>query len=278
MCSSLEQARRAPPIVLAAQSTSVLDAAFAYATLGFSVLPLHGKVPALFAWGRYQHIPASSDRLRAWALAGLFSNVGIVCGAVSGGLVVLDLDGEAAYAAFAAIFPELTTTYTVATGSGHGRHVYLFAATLPPSARVLHTPIGNLEIRSTGLQVAAPPSIHPSGRPYTVLHALDVQRVPDLAAVHRWVQAFQRPTTPPVRRAPPTSRADPVLVKALTEFFIAAGYRANGDWLNGPCIYPERHQHDDAKPSFGFNRRSGYGWCFVCGSMLAVQIAGVLKR
>ncbi len=242
------------------------------------MLPLRGKVPALASWHRYQRTRASPQMVRAWALAGLFNNVGIVCGAVSGGLVVLDLDGEAAYASFATLFPQLTVTYTVATGSGQGKHVYLFTAALPASARALHTPIGNIELRSTGLQVAAPPSIHPSGRRYTVLHPLDVLHVPDLADVHRWVQAFQpNVNQPPIRRPSLTSRADPALVKALTGYFLSAGYRSNGDWLNGPCIYPERHQHSDAKPSFGFNRRSGYAFCFVCGSMLAKEINSVLS-
>ena len=271
--------RRASPILLAAQSPSVIEAALAYAELGFSVLPLRGKVPALSSWYRYQQTRASPHRIRAWALAGLFHNVGIVCGAVSGGLVVLDLDGEAAYPAFAATFPELTSTYTVATGSGRGKHVYLFTSLLPPSVRALRTPVGNIEVRSTGLQVAAPPSLHPAtGKPYIVLHRLDILRVRDLVHVHGWVQAFQQPSVQKMNLIPVGKEyLHPPLISTLTRYFIEAGYRSNGDWLNGPCIYPDQHQHGDAKPSFGFNRRSGYGFCYVCGSMLAKDIANHLE-
>jgi hypothetical protein len=66
------------------------------------------------------------------------------------------------------------------------------------------------------------------------------------------------------------------LIDAIATHFRTLGYRQRGDWLNGPCIYPERHAHGDSRASFGFNVRSGYGNCFRCGSMLARDIAAVL--
>lgn len=41
-----------------------------------------------------------------------------------------------------------------------------------------------------------------------------------------------------------------------------------GDWLNGACPFPERHKHGDRHPSFGFNTKTGYGFCHVCGTLL----------
>ncbi|MFN8531562.1 MAG: bifunctional DNA primase/polymerase [Anaerolineae bacterium] len=101
-----------PPIVQAAQQDTILSAALAYTALSLSVIPLDGKRPALKSWTQYQQQCADVQTIRAWS----FGNVGIVCGAVSGNLVVLDLDGAAGYAAFAATFPALAQTYTVASG------------------------------------------------------------------------------------------------------------------------------------------------------------------
>jgi hypothetical protein len=43
-----------PAIVLAAQSKTILAAAHAYHKLGFSLLPLHGKRPAVKEWTQFQ--------------------------------------------------------------------------------------------------------------------------------------------------------------------------------------------------------------------------------
>ena len=69
---------------------SIAAAALAYAALGLSVIPLDGKRPALKSWTQYQQERADEQTIRSWT----FGNVGIVCGAVSGNLVVLDLDGQ----------------------------------------------------------------------------------------------------------------------------------------------------------------------------------------
>ena len=75
-----------------------------------------------------------------------------------------------------------------------------------------------------------------------------------------------------------SSPVNPALISAIADYFRAQGYQQKGEWLNGPCIYPERHAHNDAKRSFGFNMQTGYGWCFTCQrSMLAKEIAQALN-
>lgn len=263
-----------PPIVTAAQSNNTLIAARCYAALGFSVLPLRGKQPALRSWRRYQHKPASPREITAWAQASLFGNLGIVCGAVSGQLVVLDLDGRAAYRAFIARFPHLAETFTVTTGSGRGRHVYLRVDRLPDPARALHTPLGNLELRSNGQLVVVPPSLHPvTGRAYTISRPFVLLHLPNIEEVQEWIISLNQPSPQPMKATAPPTRFSPQLVDAIANYFRAQGYKQNGDWLNGPCIYPERHANGDVHRSFGFNTRSGYGWCFTCQrSMLAKEI------
>src|SRR5690606_1293233 len=123
---------------------------------------------------------------------GILQNIGIVCGTVSGKLVVLDLDGAAGYPAFAASFPHLADTYTVATGGGVGRHVYFHTEQMPPSVKAIGTPIGNLELCGEGRQVVAPPCVHPTtGQPYRVEKVYDILQVPDLGELVRWIEAFK---------------------------------------------------------------------------------------
>jgi len=272
-----------PPIVRAAQATSMYKAADAYSLLGMSVLPLIGKRPAVSSWTTHQTIAASGSTIEGWAQAGLLQNVGIVCGAVSGNLVVLDLDGAAGYPAFAASFPHLRETFTVATGGGVGRHVYFYADRLPSSVKAMGTPIGNLELCAEGRQVVAPPSIHPvTGHAYRVEKPLEILRVPHLDGLASWIEAF-RPREPapewkPPRIPTPTGqdRLNPRLLETISRELEGRGFKLHGDWLHGHCLNPERHRNGDRNPSFGFNTVSGYGHCYVCGTLLAKEVAATL--
>jgi hypothetical protein len=81
--------------------------------------------------------------------------------------------------------------------------------------------------------------------------------------------------TPSPRRLPPcetTSELNPRVVAALVDHFLAHGFKPRGTWLNGPCVYPERHKPGDARPSFGYNTESGYGFCYRCGTLLAKDL------
>ncbi len=269
-----------PLIVRAAQSKTTGAAALAYAALGLSIIPLDGKRPALKSWTQFQQQRADEATIRTWT----FGNIGIVCGGVSDNLVVLDLDGAAGYAAFAATFPALAQTYTVASGGGVGRHVYFYTDQLPPSVKAMNTPIGHLEVCADGRQVVAPPSIHPTtGQPYRVEQPLDILRVSNLDDLVAWVEAFKGRSEghawqPPRISAPaveaPLNRR---VIEEIARVLEGQGFRRHGDWLHGRCLYPERHKHGDRNPSFGFNTASGYGHCYLCGSMLAKEVCGRLN-
>ncbi|MBI5928544.1 MAG: bifunctional DNA primase/polymerase [Chloroflexi bacterium] len=269
-------------IVQAAQSSSLLDAALMYARLGMSVIPLKGKRPSLSSWTQLQQVRADAVVIHRWQRNGLLHNVGIVCGAASQNLVVLDTDGAASYPAFAAMFPKLAETYTVATGSGKGHHVYFYVEKLPESIKAMGLPIGNLELCANGRQVVAPPSLHPiTGNPYRVHKALDILRVETLNELAEWIKSFKaKPAFAPVHFLPvsphDSAKLNPKVMEEIERHFLRQGYREVGEWLHGPCIYPHRHQHGDRNPSFGFNRFSGFGSCFVCGTILAKDICAAV--
>lgn len=201
-----------PAILLPAESPSAYLAARLYAAMGMSVLPCTGKKPALKHWGHLQSRRAAPETINLWQSSGLLENVGVICGAVSQNLVVMDLDGDAAWDAFDFQFPEFTNTYRVASGSGHGAHLYFYVNDLPPTTRVTGLSIGNIELRSNGAYVVAPPSIHPdSGKPYAVAYGREIAVVPDMRAVVEWIKSLIREkhggNMPPPSNKRPIKRA-----------------------------------------------------------------------
>lgn len=91
---------------------------------GISVIPLAGKRPyAHLRWKQYQHRLPNNLELRQWLTNDNFSSYGIICGRVSGGLIVIDFDEPQLYQTFIANFPHLAQSYTVKTRRGF--HIYL---------------------------------------------------------------------------------------------------------------------------------------------------------
>lgn len=135
-------------------------AALAYYDAGLSVIPCTGK-KALVGWQRYQTVRASRVEIARWYPHGGQKNIGVVLGKVSGGIVVIDLDGEKAVGLFRSQWPAMMKTLTVFTGSGKGLHLYFKVIDVPQTTRYTSPGIGNIEVRSNGAYVIAPPSIHP---------------------------------------------------------------------------------------------------------------------
>lgn len=179
-----------PLITAAANKPTMIEAALVYAELSMSVIPLVGKRCSV-NWSERQVKRAPYSMIHGWHARGVLANVGIVTGQVSGNLVVIDLDGDEAVAAFSSKFPDLLNTFTVASGSGHGRHMYYYPDIMPDTTRATGTRIGNVELRANGCYVAAPPSIHPqSGKPYTVAVAMPIMRVNNLEKVVYWIKSL----------------------------------------------------------------------------------------
>lgn len=191
----------------AAQQKDPCTAAKFYADQGISVLPLVGKKPAI-AWEDRQQQRASSGLISGWGYRDLFGNVGIVCGQVSSNLIVIDLDGREAVMKWEITWPQYFHTFTVATGSGEGKHVYLRPDVLPATTRACGLPgIGNIELRANGCYVVAPPSIHPeTQRPYVVENDCPVLRVRDLQPVVLWLIGLMEAKKPVPQPAPTVKR------------------------------------------------------------------------
>lgn len=172
---------------------NVLIAALEYVESGMSILPLAGKKPAplpngrAFSWARLQVERPPLSHVHAWAARGWLQNVGIVCGAVSGNLAVIDLDGATPVEVFRRQFADiLPPTRVVKTGSG--QHWYYYVDQLPPTTRTV-----GYELRCNGCYVVAPPSIHPTFEtPYRIIGEPEIARLPDLDNVRQWIMDMIR--------------------------------------------------------------------------------------
>jgi len=148
---------------------NTLNTALAYRTDGLSVIPVGGNKKPLFAWKSFQETPADESLIRRWFYDQAHTNLGIVCGQVSGGLLVLDFDHEArethrcwkeAVGQLAEKLPSVRT--------GRGVHVYMRTADPGGNRRLAMNAAGRvlIETRGEGGYVIAPPSRHNSGRHY----------------------------------------------------------------------------------------------------------------
>ena len=142
-------------------------AARAYLARGWSVIPIEprGKRP-LVAWTEYQQRTATPEELTGWFKRWPTANVGIVTGAVSG-VVVLDVDdrhgGALSLAELDLELGPMPRTVESTTGGG-GRHLYFRHPGRRVANRAALRP--GIDLRGDGGCVVAPPSTHPSGRPY----------------------------------------------------------------------------------------------------------------
>ena len=143
------------------------QAALDYLDRGWSVIPIHEKAkrPAV-PWKVYQKRHAKKKTVHEWFRRSPNYNVGIVTGELSG-LVVVDVDprhdGDKSLHRLEQENGPLPVTLESITGGG-GRHLY-FAH---PGSEV-HNRVGilaGIDLRGDGGCIVAPPSIHPSGKPY----------------------------------------------------------------------------------------------------------------
>lgn len=67
------------------------------------------------------------------------------------------------------------------------------------------------------------------------------------------------------------------LLTLVVSALMQRGGRMRGDWVNGACPFPEHHRNADQHASFGFNMRSAYGFCHVCGTLLLKDLCAALN-
>ena len=134
-------------------------------------------------WEPYQtRLPTRAEKA-AWFHAGRPTNIGILCGGVSGGLVMLcfnDQDGVREF--FSEERWQKLPQATFITKSVRGYHVWLRSDTPIKSQKVGKDKNESwLEIRSDGNFTVAPPSMHPDGVLYQAIGVDRIHKPNDLA-------------------------------------------------------------------------------------------------
>jgi len=151
-----------------------------YLSKDLSVIPVKSDKRPWIEWKEYQTRLATLDEVRQWARK--FSNdlnIAIVCGRVSNNLVVLDFETESKYREFLDKLSQVDSTlahilekntWIVKTGlkegGERGVHIYirLVDSKCLPKTSIRVAP--DVDLKSEGGYVVAPPSKHPCGLNY----------------------------------------------------------------------------------------------------------------
>jgi len=156
---------------------NLLGFAKKYLEQGLSVIPLKYKDKApLIPWKEYQERKPTIEEIEKWFGDNKPKNIGIVCGKVSGNLVVLDFDNKEELSKFIVelprgVYEKIEKTMRVETGKGY--HIYL---RLPENMNIRTIPRvkDGVDIKGEGGYVVAPPSIHPSGKTYQLKTPIEI--------------------------------------------------------------------------------------------------------
>lgn len=173
----------------------LLTTAQELAAAGCCVIPTKPdgtKAPA-FPWKEYQHTHPTPEQLWTWFGSGHFDGLGIVCGAISGGLEMLELEGRALHLAAPlgqlledhapGLWARLNAGYLERTPSGGIHWLYRVTGEArkntklarrpgPPDAEGRPTVEVLIETRGEGGYVVLAPSFgrtHPTGQAWTML-------------------------------------------------------------------------------------------------------------
>jgi len=147
-----------------------------YLGKGLSIIPLkpRSKEP-LIPWKEYQERLPTAKEIEKW-FSENEANVAIVCGSISGNLIVVDFDSEEKFKEFYSkidveepwLRDKLLNTWIVETGKG--RHVYFrISCGREEFEKLFRTRVRfaeGVDVKAEGGYVVAPPSIHPSGKEY----------------------------------------------------------------------------------------------------------------
>jgi energy-coupling factor transporter ATP-binding protein EcfA2 len=165
-CRQIVVPLSASVIVHQGRSDETLRAVYEYLTNGFSVIPLapNSKRPTLESWDEFQSRRPTPEEVQKWWGDGHQHGVAIVCGKVSG-VVVLDIDDPEKFGvALKAIGETLPDTPIVRTRKGW--HLYFRY----PANRIVrrHDRLADwgAELRGDGCYVVAPPSVVEGHRYY----------------------------------------------------------------------------------------------------------------
>jgi hypothetical protein len=221
-------------------------AALQYLALGWSIIPITFRekhpawalLPQVFdpakmrnvgKWEEFQHRHVRQSEFEYWFSRSGFINIGIVCGAISG-IVVVDCDTLQAYMWARKHLMVHDQTPIASTGAGH--HIFFNYPGKHVGNAVGMSGIEGLDIRADGGYVVASPSIHASGRQYQWVIPPDVPLLDLPTWFFEPVQGCD-PAPAPVRKTAAGANRD-MLVPAMPtgKSFAQASFESLTDQLS----------------------------------------------
>lgn len=146
-----------------------LDAAIEYASKGMAVFPVKPKGKTPLTLNGVKDATTNFEQIEKWWTRNPTANIGIACGAPSGGLLVVDLDEKDNGVSGSDSLNEwerengfLPDSARSLTGSGGVHILYRLNGTTKNRVNLLD----GVDIRADGGYIVAPPSIHPNGNRY----------------------------------------------------------------------------------------------------------------
>lgn len=261
------------------------EIATAYRDAGLSPLAVTltgDKAPAVGgSWKPYQQRLATDAELSQWFRKP--AGIGIVCGAVSGGLEVIDFDQPEVFEAWRSLVYEIVAYLPVIETAGGGYHVpyrcseiagnHKLASWEPPESWSQQTystrqgcygrPVKATRIETRGqggyiVAVGSPAEVHASGRPYAQVSGPPLPRIPTITPLARnmlWEAAAEfdcgKSESPKIAAAMRRLKGD--------RYQQAAANRPDGDvppW----CDFDARARWNDILEPHGWTDAGGGRW------------------
>lgn len=139
----------------------MLNESLKYLALGWSIIPIRkgSKLPAISSWIEYQKRLPTAEEVKQWWEENPEANIALICGKISG-IIVVDIDtphgGDTKSLA-------LSPTLVSKTGGGGFHYLYKYRQGL------IGAKVGfkqGVDIRSEASYIVLPPSVHASGNCY----------------------------------------------------------------------------------------------------------------
>lgn len=246
---------RSPSNLVDLNKVSLLDAALAYASAGWPVLPLmpREKVPlGLLAPRGLLNATTDPDLVGKWWTHEPEANIGLRTGEA---FDVLDLDGPEARKTLATLAPGYQHIGPVAS-TGKGHHLLFFISGAKNAAKMADSTI---DFRGQNGYIVAPPSIHPNGHRYQWMRNGEI--LPDPPD---WLNALLFPP----RREPLSTGPNPKYEAAKAHagsLIDVMGELVHGEMQRVARGFKMRCPfHQDDTPSLVVYTDTDTFWCFGC--------------
>ncbi len=160
--------------------SDISDYIWSYWNEGFSIIPIKhkDKKPNIPSWEQYQGTQPTREEIQKWLDDGLFQNIGVICGAVSNNLVVIDIDDEKIIDEIGLKLDKIQGNGSWVVKTGRGYHIYC-RHTGDPGGIIKYDDL-HIEFRANGGYIVAPPSIHPNGHEYHFFNHEKPEQLMDL--------------------------------------------------------------------------------------------------